>query len=296
MAVHWVVVVAVALMLGVTAVWGWTFVLVKDAVALYPPLLFLALRFSLAALVLLPAAWRRLTPGVLLPGALAGGVLALGYWFQTVGLRFTQASTAGLITGLFVVFTPLLDRLIFRQRLPLLAVPAVALACLGLFLLSDASTPEARWGNLLVLGCAICFAAHIVLLGRFAAPRHPLALAAAQVASGATLFIMAALAEVALPAAGAPVRWPPPGPVLWALAVTALLATCVGFAVQSWVQQRLSATHTALLLTSEPVFATLFGVWLAGDRFTLLRTLGALAVLAGLMLGEIGRTRVTRDG
>lgn len=276
--------IPIGLMLGVTAVWGWTFVVVKDAVTIYPPMEFLALRFGLAALVLLAAAWRWLGREALLPGALAGLALALGYWLQTVGLRLTDASSAGLVTGMFVVFTPLLDRLVFGVRLARLSLGAVALATLGLYLLTDAATPDVRLGNLLVLGCALCFAAHIVLLGRFAAGLHPVALGAAQVTAAALLFLL-----VSAPS-GELARVPPPA--VWkALGVTALLATCLGFAVQSWVQQRLDATTTALLVTSEPVFAVLFAYWLAGDRFTATRAAGAVAIVVALALGELGRTR-----
>src|ERR671923_573396 len=156
----------VLLLLGVTAVWGWTFVLVKDAVAKYPTLPFLGLRFLIAAAVL--ALVVRRVPGrrVLLIGGVIGLPLGGGYLLQTVGLQFTSPGNAGLITGLFFVFTPLLDRL-FGTPVRLRTVVAVAVAITGTVLLTGGWATGIRLGDALIAGCAICFSLQIVLLSRW---------------------------------------------------------------------------------------------------------------------------------
>src|SRR5437016_6111573 len=145
----------VVLLLGVTVVWGWTFVLVKDAIEAYPTLPFLGLRFLIAAAVM--ALVVRRLPGrrVLLVGTLIGLPLAGGYLLQTVGLRFTSPGNTGLITGLFFVFTPLLDRL-FGVALRPRTLLAVLTALVGTVVLTGAGRTGIGAGDLLVLGCAVC--------------------------------------------------------------------------------------------------------------------------------------------
>src|SRR3712207_2155961 len=118
------------LLVGITAVWGWTFVVVQDAIALYGVLPFLAARFAIAAAALAPFSAPKVTKKMLVVGAGIGLVLALGYLFQTLGLLYTTPTNSGLITGLFVVFAPLSDRLLFGTRASRQVIVAVALSLL----------------------------------------------------------------------------------------------------------------------------------------------------------------------
>lgn len=254
-----------------TAVWGWTFVLVKDAISQYPTLSFLAVRFLLAAAVMAVIVHRLPPRRVLLRGAGAGAVLAAGYLFQTVGLQYTSPGNAGLITGLFVVFTPLLERLTGRHVSPRTYI-AMAVAILGTALLAGAGSARVGAGDLLVVGCGIAFAIHIVLLAHWSPglPSAPLALV--QMATMGVLFT----------ASAAPHPVAPPMTVWPALAVTAVFASALAFFIQTWAQVHISASRTALVLATEPAWALVFSILLAGQRLG-----GVQAAGAGLLLVAI---------
>ncbi len=267
------------LLVAVTAVWGWTFVVVQDAIALYGVIPFLAVRFTLAWAALAPIYATKLTRRSLLVGGGIGVVLAAGYFFQTTGLLFTTPTNSGLITGLFVVFAPLADRLLFGTNLSRQVVLAVALSFVGMVLLAGGGPEGANWGDLLTLLCAAALGLHIALLSRYAATYDAGALTLAQILSIALIFVIV---------------WPffspfslPPAGVWVALLVTGLLASAGAFLVQTTVQQHIPAARTAIILTMEPVFAALFGYWLAGDRLVALQILGALMILSALVIGEV---------
>lgn len=273
-------------LVAVTLVWGSTFVMVKDGVSRIPPYSFNALRFSLAAVVLaaccLPAL-RGLGRDGVRHGAILGVFLFGGYAFQTVGLQHTQASTAGFITGMFVVFTPLLSALLLRRRPGPAAIGGVALATAGLALLSLKGAWLPGFGDVLVLGCAIAFAAHIVGLGAWSHRHAALPLTVVQLAVAALLHSGVA-AAVELPRTA--YRWD--AVVLAALLVTALLASAAGFWIQTAAQRVIPPTRTAIILTMEPVFAGLFGWALLDERLGGRGWLGAALILAGMLTAELG--------
>ena len=267
------------LLVAVTAVWGWTFVVVQDAIAIYGVLPFLAVRFSLAGAALAPIYAARLTRRSLLVGGGIGVVLAAGYLFQTTGLLFTTPTNSGLITGLFVVFAPLADRILFGVNTSRQVLLAVGLSLLGMVLLAGGGPEGANWGDLLTLLCAMALGLHIALLSRYAAGHDAGGLTLAQILAMALLFV------VVWPFFE-PVSLPPPG--VWvALLVTGLLASAGAFLVQTTVQQRIPAARTAIILTMEPVFAALFGYWLAGDRLVAVQLFGAALILSALVIGEV---------
>src|SRR5579875_4099905 len=249
---------ALAALVAVTAVWGLTFVQVKDAVAVYPVLPFLALRFAIASLALAPGARRLARLGRAGAGAaaLAGGLLAAGYVLQTLGLERTSVSSAGFVTGTSVVLTPLLARACFRLDVGAGAWAGAALALAGLALL--AGVHRGQWGgDLLVLAAAAVYALQIVLMERYAPRYDPVGFTLAEMAAACGGLAVAAVPTAAVPR----------GATVWAaLLVTGLLASALAFLVQTWAQRRTSATRTALVFTLEPVWAALFGVTLAGGR------------------------------
>jgi len=294
------------LLVGVTAIWGSTFVLVKDAVARYPTLPFLTIRFALAALVVLPMAWlgwrrERRVRGtrprtVLFAGVVMGLMLGAGYIFQTFGLERTSASNAGFITGLFVVLVPLLQGLISRRWVGGSTAAGAFLACLGLFLLSGgsiggASGEASRAGDGLVFLCAVSFSLHILATDRFAHQHETLVLTFIQLT---VVSLGCLLLTGATVAAGAANPGLPQEAQVWiALAVTAVLASAVAFYVQTFAQRHAPPARTAVILTMEPVFAGLFGYFFAGDRLTALSWVGAGLILAGMLITELlpGRRR-----
>lgn len=288
-------VLAHLLLLGVVALWGITFVLVKDALRDASPLLFNLLRMSLAALALVIVNHRHLRhlpkQGVL-AGALVGLFLAAGYQLQTAGLARTTAAKSAFITGLVVVFVPLLTAIpILRPAsapVPHWTVAAGAvLAFSGLLLLTTPTgTTWANlfssigFGDLLTLLCAIAFAGHLLALAH-TSPRIPIPqLSTLQIAFAAILMALT------LPL-GAPLHLSITPRLVTALAITSLLATAAAFTIQSWAQQHLPPTHTALLLTLEPVFAWLTSFFFLGERLNLRALTGAALILAGILLIEL---------
>lgn len=266
------------MLIGVTAVWGWTFVVVQDAIALYGVLAFLTLRFALATLALLPAALR-MNPHTLLVGGGIGVVLAAAYLFQTLGLLYTTPTNSGLITGMFVVFAPITARALFGARFTRPVLFAVALSLLGLLLLAGQSPSGVRFGDALTVVCAAALGAHIALLSRYAQEHDALALTLAQILSMTVIF-------AAMWPFFEPVELPPAG-VWFAVLLTGLVASAGAFYVQTTVQQHLPAARTAVILTMEPVFAALFGYFLAGDRLVAIQIAGAVLIVSALFLGEV---------
>jgi drug/metabolite transporter (DMT)-like permease len=272
---------ALAALVAVTAVWGLTFVQVKDALELYPLFAFLALRFAIASAVLAPPAARGLR-GLGAAGgggaALAGALLAVGYALQSAGLERTSVSSAGFVTGMYVVLTPVLGLLCFRLAVPRAAWAGVVVATAGLALISGVHAGSAA-GDLLVLGGAAVYALQIVLLERYA-PRYdpvPFTFVEMAVAFGGLAVVAAAAGQVA-----APHGW-----TVWgALLVTGVFASALAFLAQTWAQRRTSATRTALVFALEPVWAALFGVTISGDRLGAAGWLGCTVIMAGIALAE----------
>ena len=275
-------------MVAVTAVWGATFVLVRDAVAQVPPFAFVAYRFLAAALLLaairprlaLGGPGRERGLGPLGAGVAIGVALFCGYGFQTVGLQYTTASNAGFITGLSVVLTPLLAGLVLRQPPGRWPVLRACLAAVGLAFLS-LQRLEVRRGDALVLGCAFAFAAHILLLGRYAPRLDTYRLAVVQLATAGLLALAWAgvAGDLVVPASA---------DVWVALAITSVAASAGAFLIQTRAQREVSPTRTAVIFTMEPVFAGLFGFLLAGERLSGRGWLGAGLILAGMLIAELG--------
>lgn len=270
-----------AALVVVTAVWGYTFVPMKDAIAVYPLFAFLAVRFLIASLTLaVPAAprLRSLGRGGAVAGVSLGLLLALGYWLQTAGLERTTVSSAGFITGLYVVFTPLLAYVLFRTRIGRPVWIGVGLALVGLALLSGVGAGDPV-GDLLVLLGSAAYSLQIALMERYAPRYDPLAFTQVEMLAAFAGFaaVTVALGQVELPR----------GWTVWmALLVTGIFASAIGFLVQTWAQRRLSAARTALAFAMEPVWAGIFGYWLAGDRLGALGWGGCALILCGIAVAE----------
>lgn len=272
---------AVGALLAVTVIWGSTFTVVKDAIGRMPATDFLAVRFTLAAAVMIalrPTALRQVNRRTLRDGTALGVVLGLAYLAQTLGLDRTTPAVSGFLTGLFVVLTPLLGALLLRRPPSGVVWFAVVLATAGLALISLRGV-RMGLGEVLTLLCAAGFALHIVGLGEWADRNDVWALTQVQLVAAATLCTLAA-------APGGIVA--PPDLESWgAVVLTAVLATAVAYAVQTWAQRRLAAARVALILTMEPVFAGVFAVWLADERVTWQLAVGGSAIVAGMYVAQL---------
>lgn len=266
---------------------GTTFVIVKHAVEDVTPTAYVTLRFAVGTFVMLPVAWfeskRTHVPKgmpsfvtLLRVGLLAGAVLGIGYILQTVGLQYTSTSNSAFITGLFVVFTPLLAIALRHRRLSVNTTLAVCVAVTGLFLLTGASFSLGK-GDALTLACAFAYAVHIIVLSTMAARFRPLAFNAVQLAMltilTAPLMIVTGIGHLT-------------GRAVIAILFTGVVTSAFSFSLQVYGQRRLAPTRSALLLSTEPVFAGIIG-YVTGERLGLLGIVGAALILGAIVI-EIG--------
>jgi len=267
-----------AALVGITAVWGYTFLIVQSAVGRMPVMDFMAWRFTAAALVMLafrPGCLRCITRLELLRGAGLGLILGLGYIAQTYGLLYASAAVSGFITGMFVVLTPVMAWILLRHKTNLNTWLVVALATVGVAVLS-LNGWSVGFGELLTLGCAILFAIHIVGLGEWSPQYDPYTFAFLQIATVAVISIIAAIPGG--------ITIPPDIEVWQTIGITAIFATALAFIVQTWAQSLVSPTRAAIVMTMEPVFAGLFAVVIGGNQLTWRTLLGGACIVAAMLI------------
>jgi drug/metabolite transporter (DMT)-like permease len=274
--------VATGLLVLLTAVWGSTFFLIHDLVASVPPTDFLAVRFSIAAVlmvVIFGRNVRRLRRREWMVGLGLGVVYGVAQLLQTVGLAHTDASVSGFITGTYVVLTPVFSALLLRERVPASTWFAVALATLGLAVLSLRGELSMGVGETLTLVAAAVYALHILGLGRWSTPAHATGLAAVQMlAIGLVCVGSAVPGGIVLPSSGG--QW---AAVLYMATAAGVLALWV----QTWAQARMSATRAAIVMTLEPVFAAFFAVVAGQEALSWRLVVGGILVLAAMYLVEL---------
>ncbi|HEY7583642.1 MAG TPA: DMT family transporter [Acidimicrobiia bacterium] len=254
---------------------GSTFVVIKDAVATFPPISFVTWRFLLGGLVLMlfvpprgKTVWR--------DGALAGSLLFVGYSLQTAGLVTTGASNSALITGLFIIFTPLLAALLYRRKPSLGVAAAAVLAFIGVVFLTFRPETALVRGDLLTVGAAVAFAGHIIALDRLANRHSLITFTAVQLlVTGILAFPLAAAIE------GIPL---PGRRELPAILITALGVSIGGYLLQLWAQTIISPSRTAILLALEPAFAVATAAVVLSERLTMAGWVGAGLIMAAILL------------
>ena len=265
-------------LLAVSASWGAAFVIMKPAIERQSVNSFLATRFVVAviAMILLrPSVLQKINKEMLLKGSLAGLFLGTGYIFQTLGLARTGAAITGFVTGLYVVLTPLIAALFLKERITRFTWFCVALATVGLALLSLRGWSIGA-GEALVFVSAIAFAAHIVTLSKWSFGLDAYALTIVQLSICALLTGVISL--------GQGYETPPDSGVWGVVIFTAVIATAVAFIVQTWSQAHMNSTKVAVILTMEVVFAALFAVAFGGESLTLQVSLGGVMVLLAMYL------------
>jgi drug/metabolite transporter (DMT)-like permease len=266
------------LLLGVAAIWGGAFVVMKDTLHRLDVNSFLAWRFIIATAILIllrPQALGHIDRKFLFKGTLIGTFLGAGYILQSFGLTMTTVAKTGFITGLYVVFTPLFAALVLRKRINRWQWISVALATLGLALLSYNGVNIAT-GDVLVFLSAAAFAAHIVALGEWSSAMDVYALTIVQLGTCAVITTLASLKSG--------FHLPPDHGVWWAIIYTAVFATSVAFIFQTWAQSFMPATTVAVVLTMEVVFAAWFGVWFGHETMRTKILFGGLMVIAAMYL------------
>jgi drug/metabolite transporter (DMT)-like permease len=265
-------------LVAVCAVWGSTFLIVQNAVSRMPVMDFLAVRFTVAVAVMFalrPTCLRGMTPQGLRRGVGLGVVLGAGYITQTYGLRFASATVSGFITGMFVVLTPVISWLILGKKVNRNTILAVVLATVGLALLSLHGWSVGT-GELLTLACAVFFAIHIVGLGEWSSEYDPYGFALLQIATVAVIALLAA--------SPGGIKLPPDASTWGTVGITAVFATAIAFVVQTWTQSLVPAVTAAIIMTMEPVFAGIFGVFFGKNHLTVQIIFGAVCVLTAMLI------------
>jgi len=268
-------------LLALTAVWGSTFVLIKDVIGRMPVADFLAVRFVIAALVMMVLFARpvcRMSRQQVMRGLLLGVIYGVGQLLQTWGLARIAPSVSGFVTGMYVVFTPILALLLLRQRMSGVVWLAVLLSTAGLALLSlnGVSVDLGVW---LTLASAALYALHIVGLGQWSRQGEAFGMSAVQMVAIALVCLLATLPHGPM--------LPPDHSAWFAVLYMALVAGAGAMLMQTWAQSHLPATRAAIVMTTEPVFAAAFAVALGSDVLSWRMLLGGGLILAAMYLVEL---------
>jgi drug/metabolite transporter (DMT)-like permease len=270
-------------LIAITVIWGLTFSLVKKSLAHIDPFVFMSYRFTLAVLVMGLISVKRM-PGlkkeVVKAGVILGILLYASYAFQTFGLKYTTAGNAGFITGLFVVFTPILSAAILRKTPSSRSLVSVAFATVGLALLTLQTGFTINKGDPLVLACAFCLSLHIIYMDRYVKIYDVVLL---------TLIQMGVL-SIANTVSGLIFEdfiFPTDGFVWFTIIVCGVFASALAFYVQGWAQRYISPVRTSVVLIMEPVFSVFFGIILLSESLSWRGWLGCALILAAMLITEI---------
>jgi drug/metabolite transporter (DMT)-like permease len=274
-------------LIAVTFAWGSTFTLVKDIVEQVPPMLFLAVRLAIGAVALFLTItvlrrWRGFSMRELGWGVLMGLAIGVGYAAQTIGIQYTTASNAAFITGMLVVIAPILGVFIVKQKPHRWAILGIVMATLGLALLSlnfEAGV-KINQGDAIVLVCAFAFAVQVVLVAR-TSWGDPLRLAMVQILVAGVINAVGSITFEHQINGMTPEMWA-------GTAFMGIVATSAAIGVQISVQSYTTVAHASLIYTLEPVFAAIFAYWLQGDRLGPIALGGAVLIIAGMLVAELG--------
>lgn len=271
---------AVLALFCIASAWGVSFTIVKTILRAIAPEPFLFFRFTLAGIALLTlAAFRReLTPAIIKPGLLLGTLVFIAYETQTRGLLFISSSRSAFLTGLYVVMVPFADRLLFRVRIPLRAWIGSVFAVVGTTLLIGGVEMKVQWGDWLTIICAVACAVHVVLSAKFSMTRPATGLAAVQV-----MFV--GLASGIPTLAGPPTHFTPA--VIGVIVATAIVTTALAFVALMWSQARVTATEAAVILSFEPLAASVASIVFEHEPVTLPFVSGALLILAAMIVSQV---------
>jgi drug/metabolite transporter (DMT)-like permease len=271
---------AVIALFGVTLSWGAGFVLMKDAISMQPVFDFLATRFTLATLVMVllrPQVLAVINRDVLIKGSILGSTLGLGYITQTIGLELTTAAITGFLTGLYVVFTPILVWIIFRKKVTKRVLAGSVLAFAALLFISFNGL-SVDLGQIWLIACALLFAAHIIGLSAWSTSKNIYALTVVQLASASVVNWLGALADG---------YQAPPNSFVWSTVIfTAVFATALAFWAQTWAQSIMDPSRVAIILTTEVIFAAVIAVAVGQETLAIRTVIGGVLIVLAMLIVE----------
>ena len=264
----------------VAIVWGAGFVLMKDAISQQPVFDFLATRFTLATLVMVairPQVLSSITKQQVLRGSVLGVMLGLAYITQTIGLDLTTAAITGFLTGLYVVFTPLLFWFVFKKKVEKKVIVGATLALTALLFISFnglSFDPGQVW----LIACALLFAGHIIGLSFWSNAKDIYPLTVIQLAAGSAVCWLGAVPDG---------YQPPPNAFVWGTVVfTAVFATAMAFLIQTWAQSIMDPSRVAIILTGEIVFAAVIAVAVGQEVLTTRTIIGGVLIVVAMLIVE----------
>jgi drug/metabolite transporter (DMT)-like permease len=271
---------AVLSLIFVAIVWGAGFVLMKDAIDDQPVFDFLATRFTLATLVMIairPQVLSAINRQTLFRGSVLGVMLGLAYITQTIGLDLTTAAITGFLTGLYVVFTPLLFWFVFKKKVDKKVIVGTTLALTALLFISFngiSFDPGQVW----LIACALLFAGHIIGLSFWSNAKDIYPLTVIQLAAGSVVCWLGALPDG---------YQPPPNTFVWGTVVfTAVFATAMAFLIQTWAQSIMDPSRVAIILTGEIVFAAVIAVAVGQEVLAARTIIGGVLIVVAMLIVE----------
>lgn len=271
----------IAVLFLVTAIWGSTFVMVKETLPVFGTFALLFLRFGLAAAALgayCLATKRKISGEEMKAGLFLAVFLFVSYASQTIGLNYTSPTNSAFITGLFVILVPILSAIILRSAPEKRVWLAVALAMAGLYFLTGASA-QFNPGDAITLFCALGYALHIVFAAKLVKKHDAINLTLVQLSAVAVFSAAVMLAIGETPAAY-------PAPALASVVFLGLFATLFAQWGQLAAQKHIEPSKIVLILILEPVFAALYSVAFFGEILSFASIFGATLILSGMLIAE----------
>ncbi|MCF8524849.1 MAG: DMT family transporter [Rhodoluna sp.] len=271
---------AVIALVFVAIVWGAGFVLMKDAINDQPVFDFLATRFTVATIVMIsirPQVLSSINKKTLFRGSILGVMLGLAYITQTIGLDLTTAAITGFLTGLYVVFTPILVWFVFKKKVEKKVIVGTTLALTALLFISFngiSFDPGQVW----LIACALLFAGHIIGLSFWSNAKDIYPLTVIQLGAGSVVCWMGAVPDG---------YQPPPNAFVWGTVVfTAVFATAMAFLIQTWAQSIMDPSRVAIILTGEIVFAAAIAVAVGQEVLSLRTVIGGVLIVLAMLIVE----------
>lgn len=287
---------AIVLLLFITFIWGSTFIVVKDVITIIKPYSFNFIRFLLASIwigsiIVIQIIKKKesnyvFTKQLLYNGIVLGIFLFLGFLLQTIGLQYTTSSKAGFITGLNVIFTPIILIIASNYRPKFLSLMGIIIAIIGLFLLTIKKTEIMNIGDIYILFCAVAFSIHIILTNKSVKKFPPLLLTFIQLMTVSVLSLFCSFITEKPTYMLMSELWTN-HTFITALIITSLFATALAYLIQTYAQRILSPTRVAMTFIMEPVFAAFVGVFIAGDEMVVSGYIGCLLILIGMIFVEL---------
>lgn len=280
------------LLIFIALIWGSTFIIIKETLEKVDPIVFLSLRFLLAAFIMLPIVYykrKSLNPQSIMAGLMLGFGMCFVFIFQTVGLKYVSASITGFLTGLYIVFVPVLSLIFLKKRPYVASVFGVMLGAFGLYVISANSTVSFGMGELFVIVNAVGIAVHIILTDYYSRKYDTLVLTGLQIMFTGAVCTMYAFFDSGFNGLNID------NDVVFSVILTGIFATVVAFFIQTAFQKYTTPTKAAIIFTFEPVSAAVFGYFIGGEILTSKQYLGAGVIVLGILVSEIGTAFRKKD-